>query len=89
MATLTDLKLLHAYLGGLIEQEESGTLQVLGVVHSRERTFLESRDTIVVSVRRKDLPRVCDHDWRRIASGEYECRHCHTITDDIENEQWA
>lgn len=86
---LDNLKLLHTYLGSLIEQAESGALQVLEVVHSRELVLLENRDTITVGVRRRELPKSCDHQFRRIASGEYECSKCGTITDDVENEQWA
>lgn len=87
---LSQLKLLHARIGDLIEQAESGALQVVEVVHSRELVLLENRDTIVVGVRRRELPKSCDHVFRRIASGEYECTRpgCGIITDDVENEQW-
>ena len=85
---LSQLKLLHAFIGGLIEQADSGALQVLEVVHSRELILLENRDTIVVGFRRRELPKSCDHTFRRIASGEYECRKCGAITDELESEQW-
>lgn len=28
------------------------------------------------------LTYLCQHDWRRIASGEYQCRVCGAITDE-------
>lgn len=88
---LSELKLLHTYLGSLIEQAETGALQVMEVVHSRELVLLENRDTIVVGVRRRELPKSCDHQFRRIGSGEYECSRpgCGLITDEVENEQWS
>lgn len=85
---LNDLKLLHAYLGQLIEQEAAGTV----VLREVSRETVGRQDTLYVRVDR--VPAVeapsCDHSFRRIASGEYECTRpgCGIITDDLESEQW-
>jgi hypothetical protein len=75
---LTELKLLHAYIGGLIEEAESGRV-VLG-------QFFDHREPESLSVdltfTRKTVVAGCDHEYRRIASGEYECRVCGAITDE-------
>lgn len=81
---LDKLKLLHAYLGGLITEAESGGLVL--------RTFFDNRDPDALSVDltfdRTTVAHGCDHDYRRIASGEYECRTCGAVTDEPEGEQW-
>lgn len=89
---LDNLKLLHAYIGGLIEQADAGALVVLEA--SRSTVAFGStpaREAIAICVERKHTPSPgCDHDYRRIASGEYECRRpgCGAITDEPEGEQW-
>lgn len=87
---LNQLKLLHTYLGSLIEQAESGTLKVTAVSHARTLDTRSGVEDLNVTVHRNVGPvKTCDHLFRRIASGEYECSKCGTITDDVENEQWA
>lgn len=76
---LTELKLLHAYIGGLIEEAENGVLDIdelYGVRSDREVNLSFSWS------RKPGQTTGCDHDWRRIASGEYECRVCGAITDE-------
>ena len=85
---LNDLKLLHTYLGQLIEQAEGGGYTIL----EASRSTVLDRECITVLVERLKPPvvRTCDHSFRRIASGEYECTRpgCGIITDDLESEQW-
>lgn len=82
---LTELKLLHAYIGGLIEEAESGALDI--------DKFYETRSDREVNLslgwtRKPEQRSGCDHEYRRIASGEYECRTCGSVTDEPEGEQW-
>lgn len=81
---LNELKLLHLHLKGLIEEAEAGRLSIEHLhVNKTERTaYVELQFT------RKASPTGCDHGFRRIGSGEYECKLCGVITDDLENEQW-
>lgn len=84
---LDKLKLLHAYIGGLIPEVEAGRLVVLEASAGR----VLDRESLTVLVERVNVvPAGCDHDWRRMASGEYECRTpgCGVITDEPEGEQW-
>lgn len=83
---LDKLKLLHAYLGGLIETADAGGLTVDECYH----TFDDRQSSVSLSYTRAVVPAGCDHDFRRIASGEYECRRpgCGAITDEPEGEQW-
>lgn len=82
---LDKLKLLHAYLGGLISEAEAGALSL---EHFSQRG--DEGDLSVALTWKRPVPQPvgCDHQWRRIASGEYECRGCGQITDTLENEQW-
>lgn len=81
---LTELKLLHAYIGGLIEEAESGALNLehLHINKTDRMAYVE------LQYARAKLPAGCDHEYRRIASGEYECRTCGSVTDEPEGEQW-
>lgn len=81
---LNELKLLHAYLGGLIAEAESGEV-TLG--HFSQRAD-DGDLSIALTWTRKTVAPGCDHDWRGIATGEHECRKCGQITDDLEGEQW-
>lgn len=81
---LNELKLLHLHLKGLIEGAESGRLTIDDLQIGRTDELL----TVYFEFTRKPAPASCDHEFRRIASGEYECRVCGVITDDLENEQW-
>lgn len=83
---LDQLKLLHAYLGGLVQQAEAGELEVDELYDTRGIDSL----TVQLSYVRPKVAPGCDHDYRRIASGEYECRvpGCGAITDEPEGEQW-
>lgn len=82
---LTELKLLHAYLGGLIKEAES---EALTVEHFSRRGD-DGDLSVALSWRRPaPAPVGCDHQWRGTASGEYECRTCGQVTDELENEQW-
>lgn len=82
---LSQLKLLHLYLGQLIQDAEAEKLSVSDLDTHRSETCVFLR----LEFERKPTALSCDHMFRRIASGEYECSKCGTITDDIENEQWA
>jgi len=82
---LDKLKLLHAYLGGLIKEVEAGQLTVLEAT----RGTVLNREAISVLVERvPSVPKGCDHQYVRIASGEYQRRVCFSITDEPEGEQW-
>lgn len=84
---LSQLKLPHARIGDLIEQAEGGGYEIL----EASRSTVLDREAISILVERlKPATEVktCDHVFRRIASGEYECSKCGTITDDVESEQW-
>jgi len=83
---LTELKLLHAYIGGLIEEAESGGL-TLG--HFSQRGDEGDLSVALTWRRNRPEPVLCDHEYRRMASGEYECGACGSITDEPEGEQWA
>lgn len=77
---LTELKLLHLYLGALIAEIEAGRMSLLRA----SRTEALGRVAIDILVERlaPASPPGCDHEYRRIASGEYECRVCGAITDE-------
>lgn len=84
---LSDLKLLHARIADLIEQAEGGGYEIL----EASRSTVLDRESISFLVERLKPPseiKTCDHTFRRIASGEYECRKCGAITDELESEQW-
>lgn len=84
---LDELKLLHAYIGGLIEEAGSGNVELEDVQTDRTDGIV----TLYLAYERLAyVPAGCDHDYRRIASGEYECRvpGCGAITDEPEGEQW-
>lgn len=81
---LNELKLLHLHLKGLIEEAEAGRLTLNGLDSHRTR----GSAYVLVEFTRKPSPTSCDHEFRRIASGEYECKLCGVITDDLEGEQW-
>lgn len=83
---LDKLKLLHAYVGGLVDQAEAGELVVEECYHTRN----DRSSQVSLSFVRPVVAAGCDHDWRRMASGEYECRTpgCGVITDEPEGEQW-
>jgi hypothetical protein len=76
---LTELKLLHAYIGGLIEEAESGGL-TLG--HFSQRGDEGDLSVALTWCRNRAESVFCDHEYRRIASGEYECRTCGQITEE-------
>lgn len=82
---LDKLKLLHAYLGGLITEAESGGLEVDEFYHTQHACS----SSISLSFTRATVAPGCDHEYRRIASGEFECRGCGSITDEPEGEQWS
>ncbi len=82
---LTELKLLHTYLGGLIAEAESGALS-LEHLHVNKT---ERMDYVELQLKHDDVPAGCDHEYRRIASGEYECRTCGSVTDEPEGERWS
>lgn len=86
---LSQLKLLHSYIGQLIEQAEGGGYKILEAARS---TVLDREAISILVERLKPAAEVktCDHTFRRIASGEYECSRpaCGLITDDLESEQW-
>lgn len=84
---LSELKLLHAYLGGLIKEAEAGAIEVDEFYHTRD----DRSSHINFSFNRAPVASGCDHQYRRIASGEYECRvpGCGAITDEPEGEQWS
>lgn len=82
---LNELKLLHAYLGGLVKEAEAGALTL---EHFSQRGDDGDLSVAVTWRRAVPAPTGCDHEFRRIASGEYECKLCGVITDDLENEQW-
>jgi hypothetical protein len=83
---LSELKLLHAYLGGLIQEADAGALVVDELYHTKD----DRSSSITLSFVRVHVLTGCDHQYRRIASGEYECRvpGCGAITDEPEGEQW-
>lgn len=89
MSTLNDLKLLHLHIGELIEQAEGGAYEIL----EASRSQVNDRQAIAILVQRlKPVEPVgCDHSFRRIASGEFQCsrRGCGLITDELESEQWT
>lgn len=86
---LSQLKLVHAFIGGLIEQAEAGNLKVLDVTHGRTLDIRSGVEDLTVQVQRTiGTAKTCDHLFRRIASGEYQCSKCSTTTDDLESEQW-
>jgi hypothetical protein len=82
---LTELKLLHAYIGGLIEEVEGGHVELNQLFDNRDPDSL----SVDLTFTRKAVAAGCDHEYRRIASGEYECGTCGSITDEPEGEQWA
>lgn len=84
---LDKLKLLHAYLGGLITEAAAGQVAVEDVQTDRADGVV----TLYLAYERVSVPAGCDHEYRRIASGEYECRvpGCGAITDEPEGEQWS
>ena len=82
---LTELKLLNAYIGGLIEEAESGAIRLIHVDSDKP----DQGFAMDFAWRREPVPVGCDHEYRRIASGEYECRTCGSVTDEPEGEQWA
>lgn len=79
---LNELKLLHAYLGGRIAEAEAGALSLehLHVTKTERTAYVE------LQFQRAAVPVGCDHEFRRIASGEYECKLCGSITDELEDE---
>lgn len=79
---LDKLKLLHAYLGGLVAEAEAGALTVR---HLSQRSD-DGDLTMALTYSRVCPPAGCDHEYRRIASGEYECRSCGVVTDEPEDE---
>lgn len=81
---LNELKLLHAYLGGLIKEAEAGAL---ALEHFSQRGDEGDLSVAVTWRRAATVPTGCDHQWRGTASGEYECRTCGQVTDDPEDEQ--
>lgn len=81
---LDQLKLLHAYLGGLITEAESGSIEVDEFYHTRDGRS----SSVSLSFTRAHVATGCDHQYRRIGTGEYECRTCGSITDEPEGEQW-
>lgn len=81
---LTELKLLHTYLGGLIEEVERGHVEIDQLFDNRDPNSL----SVDMTFTRKPVDAGCDHEYRRIASGEYECRTCGSVTDEPEGEQW-
>ncbi len=82
---LDKLKLLHAYLGGLIEQAHAGAIEVDELYHTHD----DRSSQVSLSFTRAHVSKGCDHSYRRIASGEYECRVCGSVTDEPEGEQWS
>lgn len=83
---LDKLKLLHAYLGGLIKEADAGAIEVEECYHTHD----DRQSQVSLSFTRAQVTVGCDHQYRRIASGEYECRvpGCGAITDEPEGEQW-
>lgn len=81
---LNELKLLHLHLKGVIEEAEAGRLTIDGLDSHRG----ECSSYVLVEFTRKASPDGCDHEFRRIASGEYECKLCGVLIDDLEDEQW-
>jgi hypothetical protein len=81
---LAKLRLLHAYLGGLIDEAETGGAVLEEVTTVRE----EGYQGLVLRYSRTPVSAGCDHEYRRIVTGEYECSNCGAITDEPEGEQW-
>lgn len=83
---LSELKLLHLYLGQLIQDADAKKLTLSDLDLNRSETCVFLR----VEFERNATPPSCDHLFRRIGSGEYECTRpgCGIITDDLESEQW-
>ena len=81
---LDQLKLRHAYIGGLIAEVEAGAIEIGQFFDNREPESL----SVDLTFTRKPAAAGCDHEYRRIASGEYECRICGQVTDEPEDEQW-
>lgn len=84
---LTELKLLHLYVGGLIDEAEAGKATILRATRNR----VLDRVSIDILIEQPPMPvrTGCDHEYRRIASGEYECRTCGSVTDEPEGERWS
>jgi hypothetical protein len=78
------LTLLHAYIGGLLEEAEAGRVNLATVEVARSEGYA----ALNLRYTRTSEPKGCDHGYRRIASGEYECSNCGAITDEPEGEQW-
>lgn len=81
---LSELKLLHAYLGGLIKEADAGALVVDEFYHTKS----DLSSSVTLSFVRTKHASGCNHQYRRIGTGEYECRTCGSITDEPEGEQW-